>query len=816
MKKIALLFSLSIAFFLDANSATFTSVSGTNDWNNSASWTRSGSDADGIPDGDDQVIIASGSTILVTTDNQASSTLQVNSGGTLTLSGVDKFTTNHWITINGAINGTLTGANHLYTIGSTNSYYVNGSGTMSITGDLKFVVNFTLSGVTISNTGSILIGYCSVKNNTSVSLTGGTANGLFSQSTWINNTNSSLSVEAVPMSTGVMQATANGNRITLGGNSSYSATKLVNLHDLVISGSGTKSLSATNTPTINGDLTINSGATFSQTFFQIILKGNIINNGTYNATASQNTVFSGTSNQTASGSGNTNLGNFILNNINGFTKSSGNFSVSGTITVSAGSINNNGGDFTLKANATRYARIAPISTGCASCGFTGDFIIERYLPSRSSITWADLSSPVSNSTMQDWDNELYMSYDYDTTNSIYPSVYYYDESNADFDSVNAATVLAPGKGFELYLTDDENLTSFTATTLNTIGTPNFGTQTINLSYTNNSGDPYPTGYDGENLIGNPFASAITLSAITKTNTLSTVDVYNNSTDSYQTLSGSAYIGPHQGFWAYALGAGASFTIPESAKNTNTSTGIRSMESEIEPYMQLTVSSADGSHMMAHTLKLATDADANDGWDLKDHPFRKSPNPKAPSITANSENFPLSISTFNSQHDEYTLPINVQVGVSGKYQINVSGIEFLNTDYNCVSLTDKKSGNSIDLSSMGNYTFFATNTDPKDRFELQLSKNGNCKSMNATMANSIEDQVLILPTVNGNSIAFNFTNTLNTTVSVTNLLGQSILQTFNVQANTQTIEVGIPEDFSGMYIVSIFNENGTISKKFVKK
>jgi hypothetical protein len=114
-------------------------------------------------------------------------------------------------------------------------------------------------------------------------------------------------------------------------------------------------------------------------------------------------------------------------------------------------------------------------------------------------------------------------------------------------------------------------------------------------------------------------------------------------------------------------------------------------------------------------------------------------------------------------------------------------------------------------------FFASVADASDRFTLHLSKDGTCKSsVGSNIASSIENQVQILPTSNGNSIAFNFAETVNTTVTVTNTLGQSIVEGFAIQANTQTIELGIPVDFSGMYIIKIENEKGVVTKKFVKK
>ena len=300
---------LSILFFFAISvvkSATFTAKAGVGDYNTAASWTQSGSDADGIPDADDPVVIGNGSTITVTNDNQFCWVLTVSSGGTLTFNNIDQFWCKHWIQLNGTINGTLSGANHVFNIGSTNAYYITGTGSMSITGNLKILKNFSLNGVTINNTGSILIDYCTVTNNAFVTLTGGgTVAGIYSASGWINGSNSTLSIEAAPMTTGSIQTTSINNTLTLSGNSTYSCTKLVNFYNLIISGSGTKSISSTNSPTISGSLTINAGASFTQNFWQLTIKGNLINNGTFTASSGKTTIFSGTALQTISGTGTT-------------------------------------------------------------------------------------------------------------------------------------------------------------------------------------------------------------------------------------------------------------------------------------------------------------------------------------------------------------------------------------------------------------------------------------------------------------------------------------------------------------------------------
>jgi aerobic-type carbon monoxide dehydrogenase small subunit (CoxS/CutS family) len=502
--------------------------------------------------------------------------------------------------------------------------------------------------------------------------------------------------------------------------------------------------------------------------------------------------------------------------INVNTSNDGDMTLTDVLTISSGTFTNNG-TFTLKSDATKYARIAPVT--CGGCGFSGNFTIERYIPSRSIGTWADLSSPVTNSTMQDWDNELFMvypfgTYDPNTGRPTNSSVLAYDEPSAYYYELNSATALTAGMGFEIGITDDANNTGFTAKAINTIGTPNVGTVDIPLSFTASNGPAYPVGYSGENLIGNPFASAVALSGITITNALSTVDVYDYTIDNYTTLTSSDIIGPSQGFWVYAQGSGASVSIPETAKSTNSNTALyRSTAKDKNAYLNLTLSSADGSNMMAHTLKVACNENASDKWDTSDHPFRKSLNPKAPSITANAGEAIVSINTFNSNHETYVMPLNLKIAIDGKYQLNTSGIKNIR-DFAVVLLEDKLTHTFINLNNSNYYTFNSKSTDSQQRFALHFSKSSTYAPVSTDIANNLSNDVEILQNSNGNTINFNLAKTENTVISVMDLLGKNIMENMTVEANNQSINITLPESFHGLYFITIQSPSGKTVKKFV--
>jgi fibronectin-binding autotransporter adhesin len=568
---------------------------------------------------------------------------------------------------------------------------------------------------------------------------------------------------------------------------------------------GTGGINITSTGNITG-----SGAGILTT------AGGLILNTTLTNTAL--TIKTGTTaGQLISGTGT--LANLDVN-IN--TTNNGNITLTDVLTITAGTLTNSG-TFTLKSDATKYARIAPISSGCGTCGFAGNFTIQRYLPARTLSTWTDLSSPVSSSTMLDWDNELYMEYpfvdfDYLTNRPTGTNVMAYDEPTANYVELNSSTALTPGKGFEVGLTNSNTGNGFSATTLTTVGTPNFGTVNIPLSFTPGNGPAYPVGYSGENLIGNPYASAITLSAITKTNALSTVDVYDYTINNYKTLTGSDIIGPHQGFWAYAQGTGASFIIDETAKSTSNNTAVhRSAGEENTSYLSLTLSSGDGSNTMAHTLKVLSNENAADGLDNIDHPFRRSLNPKAPSITANAGDRLVTINAFNNNHETYIMPLNVKVGIDGKYKIDFDGVKNMNADFKVILLEDKLTHTFVDLNNSSSYTFTALTIDPKQRFALHFSKSSTYKpvSTGITALNDLSKDVQIVKSVNGNTINFYLSETESADISILDVLGKNIVENLNMQANNQSITITLPENFHGLYFITVQSASDKTVKKFIQ-
>lgn len=797
------------------NDGTFTHNSGTITFNGTT--TLSGSSTTPFYD-----IIISGtlfghaSNVNVAHNFTNNGTFTHNSGtvtfnGTTTISGSSTSSFN-----NVAITGTLTGPS---------SANINVAGNW--TNDGAFVHNN--GTVTFNGTSAMSGSSTNTFNNLTISgaLTAPSAN-MNIIGTWTNNnafTHNSGTVTFSGTTTIGGSATSTFNNVTISGTLTAHATSMGVDGNFVNDGTfnanngsvtfGAATVSGSTTTTFK-DIQINTSLTGHSNIMNI--SGNMINAGTYIGNGGL-INFNGSTAQTISGGGTGDFENLGLNNSNGLTVTTGTYTLSGTIYITAGTLTNSG-SFTLSADATRYARIDEISTFCGTCGFSGNFHVQRYLPSRiTGVAWANLSSPVSNATMADWDADLFLVYpfigfDTDYNRPTGTNVMAYDEPSANYTECSTSTPLSAGQGFEIALTDDETLASFAATTITSTGTPNFGDYDIPLSFTGANGPAYPTGYTGENLIGNPFASAIDFSLITITNALPSVDVYDYETNSYKTLSGSDLIGPHQGFWAYAQGTGASFFIPESAKSTNTTTDVERANKGkgSADYLNLTISTVDEADFMSHTLKVACNATALDGWDNSDHPFRRSLDKQAPSITAHAEKAIVSINTFNNNHETFVMPLQVKVGIDGRYRIRATNLSTITTDFSVVLLEDRLTKKFIDLTNVSEYMFDARIGDAQDRFVLHFSKLANYAPANTTITNPSSD-IQISQNKGGNTIYFNNSEMENTTISVMDLLGKRIIGDISVEAFNQTVNIALPEGFHGMYIITVKSAKNSTVKKF---
>ncbi len=871
MKKLYTLLLFAILGLNNINAATFSSVS-SGTWSAPATWTiTSGTDADGIPDSDDDLTINGGHNITLTATSYFKTLLIQASGILVANSQVIRGSGN--FTVNGAVSGTLSYLVMAPSIFSSSSIYTNA-------GNWNIYSNLTIAaGTTISKSNNITLYTNNITTNLGT-VKIGTVN-LFNGGSWINGTGSSLEISVNPAGSTAFDFTAIGNTMIFntantimsipyynlsligGGGAKYAYANLTVLNNLTIgpgggnvlnfqnfnlalggnwintanttclnqgivtfNGSGTQTISRpAGQETINNivlggtgtvllastlnvtNLTINSGTFDVNTSNQVVnLRGNLINNSILNCrTGTIN--FNGTTSQSISGSTNTQFYNIVLNNSIGCVINSAQ-SLTNALTLTTGDFNSNG-NFILVSDATKTARIAPKGGGTPS--FSGNMTIQKFISGRSE-GWHDLSSPVTSTTIMDWDDEMYMSgigpFDgiagpagVDGYAGNFYSVLTYNEPTATYSNViGSTTALVSGKGYETWFADDQAV--WDAKTIDTKGVPNFGNKTITLSYSAGAG-----AYAGVNLIGNPFASSVNYASCTKTNVVGNILILDN-TGNYTDYGASPVIPPHQGFWITASGSGASLVVLETAKSTATATTYYRTVPDFG--IKMVFSNSTLPYYNENTIKFETNSSVKYDREF-DALYMKSPNKNAPAMFMYADqNAKLITNAINTDEEDITIPLGIYTPIEGTYNIEPTVINTGN--YNYVWIENIKTGKKFNLDA--SISIGGKNDETNNDYVLRLSKTSQTS---LTSQSILENDVTVFNTENQVNIkAFNSNHQINH-ISIFDISGKLLLEQTNLTLDAgNTIQIDISNLAKGMYIVNVIDEsNHSISKKIIR-
>lgn len=550
----------------------------------------------------------------------------------------------------------------------------------------------------------------------------------------------------------------------------------IDVHDITILGT----LNTNSTPTFNitGDYTVNGTGSVSH------------KTTTFNGSSTQNIT-----NNTAT---TVPFNVLIINNAANVGLYTGNFSVSNYISVVAGQLQNISGTFTILSNATKTAVVFN-NTGN---GFSGQFIVQRYISQRNA-GWGDLSSPVSNNHLRDWDSnpaatarELFMCgvNGFSGNCGGWESVYSFDAATQTYSAItDTSYVLAPGTGIELWLADDNDF--LYNTTFDSRGTPNFGDVAVPV-------------VNSFNLVGNPYQAFVNFNSLTKPTINSTYYIWSTASGTYDAKT-AGQIPPHQGFYVESVGAGT-LTFTEASKNASgASTFYKTEQQEdVEPYTftEAILKVKNTQLNYAHELKLRINELAKTSLDEFDASFLPSRIAEAPSITAFSEksNKPLAIISFNQAY-EVIIPISVKTGVAGKFTLEAINFENFTNLYKNVTLLDTKTNTIYNLKTQKEVTIDLATEEDDARFELRLSNNvasANVGDLNVIIYKNQEFTVIEMDDVIDGY-----------TVSIVNLLGQKVIDDF---VNITTNRLLIPNNSlpKGVNIISVENKNNNVIKKLI--
>jgi hypothetical protein len=329
MKKF-LLFALAFSIKTGLSAGVFTSVASGN-YGTATTWTFTGTDADGIPDQDDDVTIAGGHTVTLQANANAK-TLTINASGTLAMN-----TKQMLVWGNLTNNGTTSGAG-TWQFRANGTYSGNG---INNNGTIYFYSGYTIAaGVNVFKPGFIVVSNnCVVTNRGNITLTTSGVLNIYAGGKWINAAGSSLSVSDDVINNGTIDASAATNTFTYT-TSGYTTVQGTNAtyYNLNINSPSAATKTLVGTLNVRNNLTIGTNVTLNWASNNIKLGGSWTNNANTTCTNMGTITFDGSGTQTINRTATERFGGMTFANT-GTVQLNRDVNCSGTVTLTSGTIN---------------------------------------------------------------------------------------------------------------------------------------------------------------------------------------------------------------------------------------------------------------------------------------------------------------------------------------------------------------------------------------------------------------------------------------------------------------------------------------------
>ncbi len=503
---------------------------------------------------------------------------------------------------------------------------------------------------------------------------------------------------------------------------------------------------STNTAKAQG-INIQSGASITMIGAPSIVvnNGNLVNNGTYTK-GTETFTFTGNTAKTISGASNTRIYNLVINSTGGITTQVG-LLTNNNLTVESGStftvaplknitimgsfVNNAGtSGVVIKSDATGTASLIHYSTDVQAT-------VERFVTGNAwHLMFASLSAiPTAIYTTEGTDKN-YNLYSYDESKPDYwnaSSTYGITGWTAEYLNINLPT--SNGYIFNRFGLTDKIYSQ-------TGGSLFVGQKDFTVNY-NKSTEPIENDvtqdwpyFDGWNIIGNPYASAIDWDLLINDDI--EAGVYFYSEDNYRyyvygdTLSkwnvgitvngGSNYIPAGQAFFVKVKNTGithsAIVSITESARLHNPQTFYKKSSLPAPNILRLKISQGN----ITDETVIRTVPEANESYDgnydaNKMFSWNKM-RPQVYSLNANKNEL-FAINAMPEFQEYKVVPFGIYTGISGQYTINFTNNSF---DGYHIWLEDKLLGTKQNITTNKNYTFNQGIENNTDRFLLHFGIN----------------------------------------------------------------------------------------------
>ncbi|MGV8114708.1 MAG: T9SS type A sorting domain-containing protein [Lentimicrobium sp.] len=454
---------------------------------------------------------------------------------------------------------------------------------------------------------------------------------------------------------------------------------------------GTLNFNMTANPghSMKGNITVASGATLN---FNPTSAGTVNLNGAAQQTITGDGTISSNSNST-----------LVINNASGVVLDK-NVSLTGNLTITSGSVTINfGKQLTVIGTLTNTQGVTGLVIKSDDTG-TGSLIhstgnvpatVERYISGHNNVAdagWHLLGSPVA---AFDIDGS---SFDPGASDDFYA----WQESNSTWMNHKQGTPsqIVPGTG---YLVSYETSGAKTFT-----GALNAADQTVTVTR-EGAGD-----YAGFNLIGNPFASAITWGSGWSLGSVGGVAyVWDEATKDYIDIEAGDPIPSANGVMVYLGGeeTSQSLTIPAAARIHSSQGWYKSAGGRI------VLVANDPDRGAAKRSVIRFNESATEGFDLAwDGYYLRG---FAPGFYSVSNGMNYSVNTLPSMNNTLVIPMGFEKTVSSGFSIELQE----SIPGAVVYLTDKKTGTVTNLTDNGAYHFTAAEGDDANRFTLHFGTLG---------------------------------------------------------------------------------------------
>lgn len=519
---------------------------------------------------------------------------------------------------------------------------------------------------------------------------------------------------------------------------------------------------------------------------------------------------------------NTSFANITLTNDLGLAITGGVVSINNLLTLDAGVLTTND-KLIFAGTTTTGAYLAEVGTGANISGK----VIYQYYKNSVREGWRYWSMPLTGVSVADFQEEVAVTGSFDNPstgagiNSTRNSIYSYDAVNQAYSSFpktgnSADSYFTLGTGYSIWVMDDSSDPEISEVT----GTPHIGDITYNLEYTNS-----PTfEYNGWNLIGNPYLSAVDWDAIPlsrKVNMSNAIYMTDNIDEagridrSYVNgigvpASTTNIIAPSQAVWVQTTSSGASITFNESDKVQ--SSYVLYKVKPLGGIVRFVVQNEEG-YEDEFVVRFNEESTMNFDYEFDALQFEQ--NHFYASSTGDDD---IEMDINNVPFDESSaVKILLSKLTKGEYSISISEFSLDSPAFEVVFL-DVHNNVEIPLNELSNFTFAVdTETELKDRFVL-VTREKKTEEVTESNLLKLAQSIIVYPnpTVDKKiQVRYSNLSEEQLMIELVNVLGEVVFQKeFSETSTSGVIDLDLQGFESGVLQMVIRQGNKTQVERIV--